>query len=82
MLWGKKNYDQREDVKKLGTEEGNDWFNYSDSLSVPHWEPMINAKLMFNGEERFEALNSKYFTIQLTKYLFQDRRVICFIQAP
>ena len=54
---------QREDVSVTGPELGNDWFNYSSSLTIPHGEPMINAKLLFNGMERFDELSSKYFRL-------------------
>ena len=54
---------QRDDIKTIGAELGNDWFNYSDSLTLPQDEPLVSAKLMFNGVERIEDLSAKYYRL-------------------
>ena len=54
---------QRDDIKTIGAELGNDWFNYSDSLTLPQGEPLVSAKLMFNGVERIEDLSAKYYRL-------------------
>lgn len=44
---------------------GNDWFNFSDTLSylgIPPDDPMVEAKIWFEGRERFyPARKAKYF---------------------
>ena len=54
---------QRDDIKNKGPELGNDWFNYSKDLTEPHSEPIISAKLVFNGMDRTEQLSAKYFRL-------------------
>ena len=54
---------QRDDVSITGPEKGNDWFNYSDSLTLPFLEPLVDAKILFNGTDRMEPLSAKYFRL-------------------
>lgn len=54
---------QRDDIKTVSAESGNDWFNFSDSLDLPFNDPMVSAKIVFNGVDRIENLSSKYFRL-------------------
>ena len=54
---------QRDDINVKGNELGNDWFNYSMDLVEPHDEPLINAKLTFNGLDRTESHTAKYYRL-------------------
>ena len=54
---------QRDDIKNIGPETGNDWFNFSDSLELPFSDSLVDAKFIFNGTDRIEPLSSKYFRL-------------------
>jgi hypothetical protein len=54
---------QRDDIKTIGPETGNDWFNFSDSLVLPFNDSLVDAKFIFNGTDRIEPLSSKYFRL-------------------
>jgi hypothetical protein len=51
---------------------GNEWFNYSDrplTTNTRPEDPMIQAKLLFNGIDRNHEMSAKYYrTVQTYQY--------------
>ena len=50
---------QNKDVKNVGKNTGNDWFNYSKTTKLPFKNPIKSAKIILNGQDRTPELTDK-----------------------
>jgi hypothetical protein len=48
-------------LQRSDSRTSKDWFNYSDSLSGTSDDPLLNARIYYDGDERTELLSGKYF---------------------
>ena len=49
---------QNKKVSEIEDDKGNDWYNYSKHIIKPLKDPIKNATILFNGENRTPKLNS------------------------
>jgi hypothetical protein len=50
---------QNKNVKTRGADSGNDWLNFSKTLSYPFKDPIKSAKIKLNGQDRTPELTAK-----------------------
>lgn len=50
---------QNKGVKNISNDKGNNWFNYSKTLELPYKDPIKNAKILLNGQDRTPEMTSK-----------------------
>ena len=50
---------QNKSVKNISANKGNDWLNFSKTLSYPFKDPIKTAKILLNGQDRTTEMTSK-----------------------
>jgi len=63
---------QRSDIGDKGEDKGNDWFNYSDSITIIRNDPLVRGKIIFSSADRTEYHHSNFYRL-LQPYRYHSR---------